>query len=56
MRLLLPAVALLATTSVLVCAFVQDTDVRKASTTSCVVFAAAVCGSFRIERAGGKEA
>lgn len=47
-RLLMPAVALLCTTSVLVCAFVQDTDVRKASTTSCVVLVVLVCCSFRI--------
>ena len=41
--------------SVLLCAFMQDTDVRKASTVSCVVFTAAVLGSFWVPASGGLE-
>ena len=55
LRLLLPALALLLTMSVLLCAFMQDTDVRKASTVSCVVFTAAVLGSFWVPDSGGLE-
>ena len=49
-RLLMPATALLFTTSVLVCAFVLETDVRKASMASCVVFGAAIVGSFLVQK------
>jgi hypothetical protein len=49
-RLLMPATALLFTTSVLVCAFVLETDVRKASMASCVVFGASIVGSFLVQK------
>ena len=47
-RLVLPALALFGTTSVLSAAFMLDTDVRKASTVSCIVFLAVLCTSFKV--------